>query len=71
MYYSLIQKQKMVELKLDAIVISQGCAHGFGNLKQNDFDKFLNTLDPKKQEQENISDTLQHMKDMDLPVEEN
>ncbi len=70
LYYTLIQKQKMLDLKFQAIVVAQSTAAGFGNSKTEEFDKFLAQLDPDTRPRSH-KDPFDKMKEMGLPVEEN
>lgn len=67
-YYHLISKKVMVDVKVDSIAVMYSCAYAFGTVKKDAFMKFLENLDPKIKK--TVTDSIEKMKDMGLPIEE-
>lgn len=66
-YYEIINRQKMRDHQLNAIVTVYATATAFGSMKFSDFRKFLDKFELNKQE---VEDTIKDMKKAGLPIEE-
>ena len=67
LYYEKIQKQKMEETKLSAIVMVQAVGTAFGSIKFENFKKFLDKMDLKPEVKKDVID---EMKKSGLPIED-
>ena len=65
----MLWEQRGLSSKVDAIVSMYSCAYAFGSIKREDFNKFIDTLDPTVKK--NVGDAIEKMKDMGLPIEDN
>ena len=67
LYYEKIQKQKMEEAKLSAIITVQAVGTAFGSIKLDNFKKFLDKMDMKPEVKK---DVINEMKQANLNIED-
>lgn len=68
-YYEVLNKKNREELREQAVIMSMSMAYATGHLKQGAWNKFLNSINPRKKNLD-VNKTLRQMKTQGLNVEE-
>lgn len=67
-YYEVLSNKKMIDAKVQTIVNLYASAYAFGTITKENFNKFIETLDPKTKK--SLDDFAGKLKEMGLPIEE-
>lgn len=67
-YVEVLDQRRAQDHKTQTYCFFVACATAFGGIKQKEFQEFISQFDSKKPK---IDETLNRMKEMDLPIEEN